>query len=106
MPPPPAGTGDGGTRKGLPGNREVVAGAGAVAGARGGVVAPQALDGVLLAVVAPDVVQAPRNRRGRRDAEVVTDPGALVAVLVRAVVVPAAEVLAVDDVLRSRIGDG
>src|SRR5205823_11692163 len=86
------------------GDREIVSRAGAVACTFGRVVAPQALDGVLLAVVARDVVQAARNGRGRRDAEVVTDPRALVAVLVGRIVVPTAEVLAVDDVLGARIG--
>src|SRR5439155_21075254 len=78
------------------GDGEVVARARAVARAAGRVVAPQALDGVLLAVVARDVVQPARNGRGRRDAEVVPDPRALVGVLVGRVVVPRAEVLAVD----------
>src|SRR5207253_7163249 len=84
---------------------KVVAGAGTPARAAGGVVAPQALYGVLLPVVARDVVQPAGNRGRGRDSLGVADPGTLVAVLVRAVVVPAAEIDAVDHVLGARVRD-
>src|SRR5919108_490965 len=85
---------------------DVVVGAGAVAGPGRRVVAPQGLDRVLLAVVPGDVVEPAGNGRGRRQPEGVADPRALVTVLVAAVVVPAAQGLAVDDVLGSRVGHG
>src|SRR5207248_3536369 len=89
----------------LAGDRQVVPGTGAVARARSRVVAPEALDGIERPVVAPDVVQPAGDGRGRCDALRVADPCALVAVLVRGVVVPAAEVLAVDHVLGAGVGD-
>src|SRR5206468_1917395 len=85
---------------------QVVARAGAVAGALGGVVAPQALDGIAPAVVARDVVQAAGHVVGGAGDARIAHPRALVAVLVAGVVVPAAEVVAVDDVLGAGIGDG
>src|SRR6266581_984089 len=85
--------------------RQIVPGTGAVPRTGGGVVAPEALNGVLLPVVAGDVVEPARNGRRARGAERVTDPRALVAVLLGAVVVPSAEVLAVDHVFGTGIGD-
>src|SRR5437868_13623771 len=101
MPPPPesgnpVAAGPQWGREELAGDGEVVARAGAVAGAFERVVRPQALDGVLLAVVARDVVQPAGDGRGARDPLRVADPGALVAVLVGGVVVPAPEDPAVD----------
>src|SRR5262249_11708958 len=91
--------------KALAGDRQVVAGAGAVPCATSRLVAPQALHGVLLAVVASDVVEPAGDGGGRSDSLRVTDPGALVTVLVGRVVVPAAEIDTVDHVLGAGVRD-
>src|SRR5436190_20900592 len=75
---------------------QVVRAAGAVAHAAGRCVRPQCLDRILLAVVPRDVLERARHDARRRDAERVPGPCALVAVLEGLVVVPAAEVDAVD----------